>query len=298
MAFTILILTFSSYSTQKAFAAELLTNGGFETGNFTGWTATNPSSGWRLWAVTGSGFGGNDGGAFVPVPNATSVQQGTFNAWHGVTAGTNQSFTLTQDVALPAGMNIRLTWMDRYQMNYTQFCGSGSNPACGTATYAVEILNTSNTLLQTLYTVTTLNNSNSNTGWVNHVASLTAFRGTTIRLRFRTTVTLDLRGPGQLEIDAVSAQSLTPTSANASVGGRVLTFDDRPISRARVTLTDASGNIRAALTNSFGYYVFDEVPVGATYLLDANSKQYSFSDSPRVLSVEDNLSNEDFHANP
>ena len=165
-------------------AAELVVNGGFETGNFSGWTATNASSAWRLWTVSSSGFGGDEGGGGFTIPTVTSVQQGTFNAWHGVTAGANQSFTLVQQITLPAATNVRLTWKDKYQMNHTQFCTS-----CGTATYAVEVLNTSNTLLQTLYTVTTNSGTNTNTGWINHIASLTPYAGQSIRIRFRTTVT-------------------------------------------------------------------------------------------------------------
>ena len=102
----------------KAQAVELITNGGFETGNFSAWTATNASSAWKLWAVSPSGAGGNEGGTFVPVPNATSVQQGTFNAWNGVTAGAGSPFTLVQEITIPAGFYVRMTWMDRYQMNH------------------------------------------------------------------------------------------------------------------------------------------------------------------------------------
>jgi hypothetical protein len=291
LTLTLIILAFFSHTTRNVSAAELVTNGGFETGNFSGWTATNAVSAWRLWTVSASGFGGNDGGIFVPVPNATSVQQGTFNAWHGVAAGTGQSFTLTQDIAIPAATNVRLTWMDRYQMNYTQFCGV--SPVCGTATYAVEILNTSNTLLQTLYTVTTLNNTNSNTGWVNHVASLTPFAGQTIRLRFRTTVTHDLRGPGQLEVDAVSAQTLQPTSATVSVGGRVQTADGNGISKIVVTLTDPDGGVHTAMTSPFGYYFFEEIPVG-TMVISVAAKRYTFANPTQVITVAENVGNIDF----
>lgn len=278
----------------KAGAAELITNGGFETGNFSGWTGTNASSGWRLWTVSGSGFGGNDGGAFVPVPNATSVQQGTFNAWNGVTAGAGSPFTLSQDISIPVGFFVRLTWMDRYQMNHTQFCST----ACGTATFAVEVLNTSNVLLQTLYTVSTPTNTNSNTGWVNHIANLTAYQGQTIRLRFRAVNTVTLAGPGQVEIDAVSVQTLQPTAANVAVGGRVLTNEGTGISRVNVTLTNSEGVSRNATTNTFGYYHFDEVLVGETYTVAVNSKKYFFANSPRVVTVNDELTNLDFTSSP
>lgn len=278
----------------NAKAAELITNGGFETGNFTGWTAVNPAEFFRPWAVSGSGAGGNDGGTFVPVPNATSVQQGSFNAWNGVTAGAGQSHLLYQDITIPTGFFVRFTWLDRYQMNYTQFCSTG----CGTATYAVEILNTSNVLLQTLYIVNTLTNTNTNTGWVSHSVNLTAYQGQTIRVRFRTTVSVRLQGPGQLEVDAVSVQTLQPTAANVSVGGRVLTNEGAGISRVSVTLTNSAGVSRSVTTNTFGYYNFDEVASGETYILTVNNKKYFFADSPRVVNVQNDLKDVDFRASP
>src|SRR5262245_51123138 len=127
---------------RTAIAVELITNGGFETGSFAGWTAITPAEFWRPWAVTASGFGGDDG-IYIPVPTATTVQQGTFNGWHGVTAGANQPYLLYQDITVPSGFWVLMTWQDKYQMNYTQFCTTG----CGTSTYAVEILTTSNVLL-------------------------------------------------------------------------------------------------------------------------------------------------------
>lgn len=43
-----------------------------------------------------------------------------------------------------------------------------------------------------------------------------------------------------------------PTSANVSVGGRVLTTGGYGISNAGVTLSHQNGDARRALTNSFG----------------------------------------------
>ncbi|HKP68782.1 MAG TPA: carboxypeptidase-like regulatory domain-containing protein [Pyrinomonadaceae bacterium] len=275
-------------------AAELVTNGGFETGNFTGWTAVTPATFFRPWAVSGSGAGGNNGGTYVPYPTATVVQQGSFNAWNGIAAGANQSFLLYQDITIPTGFNVRFTWNDRYQMNYTQFCSTG----CGTATYAVEVLTTANVLRQTLYIVNTLTNTNTNTGFVNHSVDLTSYQGQTIRIRFRTTTTQSLQGPGQLEIDAVSVQTLQPTAALVSITGRVLSADGMPISRASLTLTDASGTPRTATTTSFGYYHFDDVEPGHSYVIAVYSKRYDFPDSPRLVSPVDNVSNLDFVASP
>jgi Carboxypeptidase regulatory-like domain len=286
---------------QSIKAVDLITNGSFETGNFSGWTATNASSAWRLWAVSPSGAGGDDGIGYSPVPTATVVQHGTRSAWNGVTAGANQSFTLVQQVTIPAGQSASIQWIDRYQLNYTQFCGSGANP-CGTGHYFVEITNTSDVVLQTLYNVNTANNSNSNTGYVTHYALLgAAYAGQTIRVRFRTLVTSALEGPGQVEIDNVRLNApavFNPSSAEASVGGRVITNDGSGISKANVTLTDSTGISRTAVTNPAGYYNFTDLPTGRTYVLSVSNKRYVFTNSPRVITLQDDLADVDFVASP
>ena len=78
---------------------------------------------------------------------------------------------------------------------------------------------------------------------------------------------------------------LAPTAANVSIGGRVLTSSGSGISRAVVSMTDASGGQRFALTNSFGYYRFADVPTGATYVLTVSSKRYSFANPSQILSI-------------
>lgn len=85
-------------------------------------------------------------------------------------------------------------------------------------------------------------------------------------------------------------QALVPSAANVSVSGRVMA-NGRGVSRANVTITDAQGNPRRAITNAFGYYRFDEVSVGQTYVIEAASKKYTFA--PQVVFVENDM-NVDF----
>ena len=82
------------------------------------------------------------------------------------------------------------------------------------------------------------------------------------------------------------------TAAGVEVSGRVLTPDGRGLRNARVTITDANGEKRIATTSSFGYYKFDEVETGATYVIGVSSKQYRFTS--RVLQVTDSLTDFDF----
>ena len=91
---------------------------------------------------------------------------------------------------------------------------------------------------------------------------------------------------------------VAPSAASVSVGGQVLTADGRGISKVRVSLTDPDGSVRTALTNPFGYYRFDEVQAGETYIVSVQSKRYQFSNPTQVVTVLDELSNVDFTASP
>lgn len=85
-----------------------------------------------------------------------------------------------------------------------------------------------------------------------------------------------------------------PSAANVPISGRVLSATGQPVSMARVTLSDASGNPRVAITNPFGYYRFDDVASGLTYIIGVSSKQYQFS--PRVITVNDAVNDLDIMA--
>lgn len=56
-----------------------------------------------------------------------------------------------------------------------------------------------------------------------------------------------------------------------------------------VTLTGADGTTRSAVTGSFGYFRFDEVEVGATYVLSVHAKRFTFSQPTQVISVKDDM---------
>ena len=87
-----------------------------------------------------------------------------------------------------------------------------------------------------------------------------------------------------------------PTAAGVSVTGRVLTSDGRGLRIATVSMTDQSGVTRTARTSSFGYYRFEDVQVGGTYILAVVSKRYQFAS--QVLNVLDDLTDVDFVAEP
>lgn len=69
----------------------------------------------------------------------------------------------------------------------------------------------------------------------------------------------------------------TTTAAPVSVGGRVSDSFGRGVSGARVKAADSNGNLRETLTNSFGYYSFNNLAAGETYFLTTVHKNHQFS---------------------
>lgn len=73
------------------------------------------------------------------------------------------------------------------------------------------------------------------------------------------------------------------TAAPAMISGKVVTDRGRGLSKARVVLTDTQGNLRTAMTNTFGHYKFIDLQVGETYTLEVTSKQHNFT--PQIITV-------------
>jgi hypothetical protein len=94
-------------------------------------------------------------------------------------------------------------------------------------------------------------------------------------------------------------QSLAPTAAGTSISGRIITPDGHGIRNARLVLTRLSnGEIHTALSASFGFYRFDDLPVGETYLLHISAKRYTFDSDTRIIHLLDELTDFDFIAGP
>jgi hypothetical protein len=86
-------------------------------------------------------------------------------------------------------------------------------------------------------------------------------------------------------------------AADVSLAGRVTTADGRGIRNAHVVI---SGNglpeSRTVTTGSFGYYSFDGLTAGQTYVVTVNSQRYTFSVPSRVITLVDNLADVNFTA--
>ncbi len=85
---------------------------------------------------------------------------------------------------------------------------------------------------------------------------------------------------------------LAPTAANVSISGRVFNPNGQAIRNATVEMIDANGAILSVKTNAFGYFHFETVEVGQTYIFNVKHKIYRFN--PQVVTVSDELQNLEF----
>jgi hypothetical protein len=91
-------------------------------------------------------------------------------------------------------------------------------------------------------------------------------------------------------------ETLAPTAASVVVGGQVKTADGRGIKNVPVTITFPGGQTRTALSSSFGYYRFTEIPAGETYLFSVAAKRYTFAQAAQAREILDDTQDIDFVA--
>jgi hypothetical protein len=89
------------------------------------------------------------------------------------------------------------------------------------------------------------------------------------------------------------------TAAGVSVSGRVMTAEGEGVRNARMTITGGTlTEPRVVTTSSFGYYNFEGLEAGQTYILTVEHPQFAFANPTRVISLIDNISDADFIAQP
>jgi hypothetical protein len=92
---------------------------------------------------------------------------------------------------------------------------------------------------------------------------------------------------------------LGTTAANASIAGRVTTADGRPIRNADVVITgNALEHPITVATGSLGWFTFDGLSTGETYVVTVNSRRFTFSTPSRVVTLVDNVADANFVADP
>ena len=97
-----------------------------------------------------------------------------------------------------------------------------------------------------------------------------------------------------------TSEELIPTAGAATVSGRVVDLNGRGVRGITLTLFNASnGRVTEAVSNNFGFYVFDNVQVSTFYMLRAfGNKRYSFQNGERSLVVNEDVANVDWVAIP
>lgn len=78
---------------------------------------------------------------------------------------------------------------------------------------------------------------------------------------------------------------LLPTAAAVTVSGRVVTADGRGIRNVLVTMVKSNGESRTVLSSAFGYFRFDDLAPGETYIFSVSAKRYTFSQPTLVRSI-------------
>ncbi|MFN2501849.1 MAG: carboxypeptidase regulatory-like domain-containing protein, partial [Pyrinomonadaceae bacterium] len=253
----------------------VITDGGFEgsVGQPTNAIVMNPN-----WASTSTRFGtsictfadcGSGGGTAGPRAG---------NAWiwfDAADAASAETGTVSQTVTVPAGTTATLNYFMRF--------GFITAPSSSVLSIRMDgnIIQTINEpgSAESAYSLKTLNLSAFADG-APHVLQFHYFRpaGTT--------------GADNLTIDDVSLLITSTAAQSVTISGRVLTPDSRAIRNASVSISSASGVTRSTITNSFGFYQFNDVATGENYTVRAAARRYRFAN--RVITLAGALTDLDF----
>ncbi|MEP7074932.1 MAG: S8 family serine peptidase [Acidobacteriota bacterium] len=104
--------------------------------------------------------------------------------------------------------------------------------------------------------------------------------------------------PGEQVTCTFTSQPLAPTAALATISGRVSTKDGFGVGSIGLVLTDAAtGQVRIAVTNSFGYYSFRNLPIDHLYVVAVSeTKKVSIASNSRSFMLSDDLAGLNFTA--
>jgi hypothetical protein len=158
---------------------ELIVNGGFETGDFIGWTRQNVRSISGQTYVLDTFINNGTYDPFTP-DGPMPVLAGRYSAIMDEQGPGLEA--IFQDVSIPAAAaSVRLQWADQIRNHHTEFVNA--TPGQGQQ-FRVELLTTNNASLRILYN-TEPGDSPTNM-WTKRSADLTAYRGQWVRIAFYT----------------------------------------------------------------------------------------------------------------
>ncbi|PQB04792.1 hypothetical protein BST85_07695 [Aureitalea marina] len=183
---------------------ELIGNGSFETGDFSGWTVielTSPFVPWGVFTSFTPGFG---------IPEAFPTDGG-FLAGNGFDGVGPDETVLYQDVSIPSGVGaVTLSWDE--DIDYVFFCGS-----CADRIYEVQVRDMDDNVLEVLHQVVAIGGDVNDDGlWSSLSADLSAYAGQDIRIAFWQNIPEAFTGPAKFALDNVSLIA-SPTSTEVII---------------------------------------------------------------------------------
>ncbi|MBL8746051.1 MAG: hypothetical protein JNK58_06815, partial [Phycisphaerae bacterium] len=215
-------------------------NGGFETGDFTGWgIITGPGGELSPWSVGGTGWFGDAGPA-----------EGAFWANNGFDGDAGLNYEAYQEVYVPVGANdAAIMWQDRIRWDGLGIVSSLPR------TYRVTIQpQFGGSPLETIYAFDFYLHDSGNslagdTGYVFHFANLAAYQGQTVRIVWRQDIPETFTGPANFQLDDVRFGCVSPARP-VIAPDRAKAFDETfEQARARYAAAHQAAQARPANTS-------------------------------------------------
>jgi len=185
----------------QPFDSELLTNGSFESGDFTGWTVEDFFNPYLPYTVdtfiSGTGF----------FPDAFPTD-GNFLAGNGFDGEGPDEAILYQDVAIPAGADAMLSWDENIDYNLSDFCGG-----CSDRIFEVQVRDLGGNVLEVVHQVTAIaGTTDDDNAWNSASADLSAYAGQSVRIAFWQMIPDPFSGPAKFALDKISLVASVPVT--------------------------------------------------------------------------------------
>ncbi len=108
--------------------------------------------------------------------------------------------------------------------------------------------------------------------------------------------TVQQNSPFKFQPGFWTAAPFAPTAAEVTVSGSVKTAAGRGINNVFISMTGANGETRTIQSSSFGFFRFDNVAVGETYIFTVKAKRFTFAQPTLVRSIFDDTDDINFVA--
>lgn len=119
-------------------------------------------------------------------------------------------------------------------------------------------------------------------------------RGQLVRMKWVVATDEGLTAPGDsgARLDSIVGTECATTSGRVSLSGRILDPEGRGLNGAVVRISNDQGRSWLTRTSTLGYYRFDELDPGRTYIVDVKSRRNTFN--PRVIQLFDSVADFNF----